>query len=110
MINYPPGMTREDWKHIDGDQHYRNCPMHEDNDDLNTDLAQMLRLTIDHLASISGYESRIISAADCAAAARRVAEARAWLKVWEKKYGFSGCCCDEIAEAEKEEALLRRVD
>ena len=29
-MNYPPGMTREDWKHIDGDQHYSECMMHED--------------------------------------------------------------------------------
>ena len=30
MSNYPPGMTREDWKHIDGEQHYRLCPESED--------------------------------------------------------------------------------
>lgn len=32
MNNYPPGMTREDWKHIDGPSHYRGCPQHEDSD------------------------------------------------------------------------------
>lgn len=30
MSNYPPGMTRSDWKHIDGEQHYKECPLHED--------------------------------------------------------------------------------
>ena len=28
--NYPPGMTREDWKHIDGEQHYVACPESQD--------------------------------------------------------------------------------
>jgi len=30
MSNFPPGMTREDWKHIDGEGHHCHCPMHED--------------------------------------------------------------------------------
>lgn len=30
MSNYPQGMTNEDWKHIDGEQHSRFCPEHED--------------------------------------------------------------------------------
>ncbi len=32
MSNYPPGMTREHWRHIDGEIHYRACPAHEDHD------------------------------------------------------------------------------
>ena len=28
--NYPPGMTREDWKHIDGAVHHPLCTMHEE--------------------------------------------------------------------------------
>ncbi len=30
MNNYPPGMTKEDWKHIDGETHSPLCPQHED--------------------------------------------------------------------------------
>lgn len=30
-MSYPPGMTREDWKHIDGATHNPECPDHEDN-------------------------------------------------------------------------------
>lgn len=29
--NYPPGMTRGDWRHIDGEKHSPLCPCHEDN-------------------------------------------------------------------------------
>ena len=28
-MNYPPGMTREDWKHVDGEQHHPECPLNE---------------------------------------------------------------------------------
>ncbi len=31
MSNYPPGMTSEDWRHIDGEDHHQNCPLHEAN-------------------------------------------------------------------------------
>ena len=30
MSNFPPGMTRADWQHIDGEQHNPLCPEHED--------------------------------------------------------------------------------
>ena len=29
-MSYPPGMIREDWKHIDGESHYRQCPESEE--------------------------------------------------------------------------------
>lgn len=30
MSNYPPGMTRHDWEHIDGEQHFLDCPANQD--------------------------------------------------------------------------------
>ena len=30
MSNYPDGMTKEHWTHIDGESHYPDCPKHED--------------------------------------------------------------------------------
>ena len=30
MSNYPDGMTRSDWAHIDGEEHSEVCPHHED--------------------------------------------------------------------------------
>ena len=32
MTNYPDGMTKEDWRHIDGDEHHDSCPAHEEQD------------------------------------------------------------------------------
>ncbi len=61
MSHYPPGMTREDWKHIDGVQHYKGCPQHEDN------------------VALLGEEA------------------------WD-------CCCDEIAQALKDEATEHKAD
>lgn len=29
-MNYPPGMTKQDWRQINGDEHSPRCPMHED--------------------------------------------------------------------------------
>jgi len=37
VTNYPDGMTRDHWSHIDGESHYGDCPHHEDNDPLTTD-------------------------------------------------------------------------
>lgn len=44
MNNYPPGMTSKDWQHIDGEQHYRQCPVSEDySHDCSKDAAEYLR-------------------------------------------------------------------
>jgi hypothetical protein len=29
-MTYLPGMTKRDWKHIEGEQHRRDCPCHEE--------------------------------------------------------------------------------
>tara|TARA_R100000306_G_C4296020_1_gene102633 strand:- start:73 stop:267 length:195 start_codon:yes stop_codon:yes gene_type:complete len=31
-MNYPDGMTKEDWQHINGVNHWGNCPQNEGND------------------------------------------------------------------------------
>ena len=31
-MNYPDGMTKEDWQHINGLEHDDDCPQHEAND------------------------------------------------------------------------------
>ena len=68
MSNYPPGMTKADWKHIDGLQHYRECPMHEDyKHDCSREAVQYLRAVFSppcwelaiRVYGISGYYSHI---------------------------------------------------
>ena len=45
MNNYPPGMTKGDWKHIDGEQHHKLCIMNEDYvHDCCKEAAEMVRL------------------------------------------------------------------
>ena len=29
-MNYPPGMTRWDWPHVEGSEHWTGCPQFED--------------------------------------------------------------------------------
>ena len=30
VVNYPDGMTASDWEHVEGREHWRECPAHED--------------------------------------------------------------------------------
>jgi hypothetical protein len=30
MTNYPDGMTASDWEHVEGREHWSQCPAHED--------------------------------------------------------------------------------
>ena len=35
MSNYPPGMTPEDWAHIEGAEHHRDCEVHRGSPECN---------------------------------------------------------------------------
>ena len=37
MNNYPDGMTASDWEHVEGREHWPECPAHEDRDDRDED-------------------------------------------------------------------------
>lgn len=71
-MNYPDGMTKEDWTHIDGENHYSACPMHEDNSPHQCGDGLELSRPICHCAMID-EDARI--AAD---RARRVAKEESW--------------------------------
>ena len=44
MSNYPDGMTKSDWKHIDGEIHHRLCPWHDEYEhDCSSEAKQYLR-------------------------------------------------------------------
>ena len=58
MSNYPPGMTREDWKYIDGESHHQLCQMHEDYIGDKTELLCCQCLEIDEALFDKAMEQR----------------------------------------------------
>lgn len=83
MSTYPPGMTKSDWQHIDGEQHRPQCPYHED-----------YAHRCDHLRPGQKTPSVPSGADFCPWCGQELVS--------------EDCICDEIDEAEREEAIERK--